>query len=117
MHTLNSVRQKFLTLHPRHPSHYQYKEKRLRVRFTGGREVVGVLKSFDGLQNIVLDETIEYLRDPSDSGSLSDATRYLGLVVVRGTAVAIVGPEDGFLSISNPFLEETEEAVNGDETS
>ena len=70
---------------------------------------MGVLKSFDGLQNIVLDETIEYLRDPSDLGALTDTTRFLGLVVVRGTAIAVVGPEDGFSSIANPFTDETEE--------
>lgn len=68
--------------------------------------MVGILKSFDGLQNIVLDEAMEYLRDPTDALTLTDTTRYLGLVVVRGTAISIVGPEDGFTAISNPFAEE-----------
>ncbi len=85
------------------------------MRFTGGREVVGILKSFDGLQNIVLDDAMEYLRDPTDALTLTDATRYLGLVVVRGTAISIVGPEDGFMAISNPFAEEEGEEGGGGE--
>lgn len=88
----------------------QYKEQRLRVKFAGGREVVGVLKSFDGLQNIVLDEAIEYMRDPADSNTVTEATRYLGLLVVRGTATTILGPEDGLKSIANPFLDDEQEA-------
>ena len=102
-----------LTLSPSHlrtTQHLQYKEQRLRIKFAGGREVVGVLKSFDGLQNIVLDEAIEYLRDPSDSNTVTEATRYLGLLVVRGTATTILGPEDGLKSIANPFLDDEQEA-------
>jgi U6 snRNA-associated Sm-like protein LSm7 len=71
--------------------------------------VVGVLKSFDGLQNIVLDDAVEYLRDPADSSTITEATRYLGLLVVRGTATTILGPEDGLKSIANPFLEDEAE--------
>ena len=37
-------------------------DKTIRVKFTGGREVTGILKGFDQLVNIVLDETIEYIR-------------------------------------------------------
>jgi len=40
----------------------KYIDKRLRIKFAGGREVVGVLKGFDQLVNIVLDDTVEYLR-------------------------------------------------------
>jgi len=32
------------------------------VKFAGGREVDGVLKGFDKLDNLVLDDCIEYLR-------------------------------------------------------
>ncbi len=64
------------------------------------------MRSFDGLLNIVLDDALEYLRDPSDFNTVTDATRFLGQVVVRGTAVTVLGPEDGLKSISNPFLEE-----------
>ncbi len=91
------------------PLSLQYKEQRLRVKFAGGREVVGVLKSFDGLQNIVLDDAVEYMRDPADSNTVTETSRYLGLLVVRGTATTILGPEDGLKAIANPFLEGEEE--------
>jgi U6 snRNA-associated Sm-like protein LSm7 len=32
------------------------------VKFQGGREVVGNLKGFDQLVNLVLDDCVEYLR-------------------------------------------------------
>eukprot|EP01039_Chlorochromonas_danica_P004514 gene4515-4950_t len=40
----------------------KYADQRVRVKFQGGREVEGVLKGFDKLDNLVLDDTIEYLR-------------------------------------------------------
>ena len=39
-----------------------YVDKKIRVKFVGGREVVGLLKGADPICNMVLDETIEYLR-------------------------------------------------------
>ena len=39
-----------------------YLEKRMRVKFNGGREASGILKGYDPLLNIVLDGAIEYLR-------------------------------------------------------
>lgn len=44
--------------------------KRVRVKFHGGREVVGVLKGFDPLVNLVLDEAVEYLRGACECGRL-----------------------------------------------
>ena len=35
----------------------KYMDKEVRVKFMGGREVVGVLKGYDALLNLVLDET------------------------------------------------------------
>merc|ERR1711915_736397 len=55
-----------------------------RVKFSGGRECSGHLKGFDQLLNIVLDNCIEYLRDPDDPYKLTEDTRVLGLVVCRG---------------------------------
>ena len=40
--------------------------KKVRVRFQGGREVVGVLRGFDPMVNIVIDDSIEYLRSDGD---------------------------------------------------
>ena len=37
----------------------------VRVKFTGGREVTGVLKGYDQLLNLVLDDVREPLRGPS----------------------------------------------------
>ena len=38
-----------------------------------------------------------------------EATRYLGLIIARGTAVTIIGPEAGLCAIANPFLDDAEE--------
>lgn len=40
----------------------KYCDQRVRVRFQGGREVDGILKGYDKLDNLVLDEAVEYLR-------------------------------------------------------
>lgn len=87
-------------------------DKGVRVKLAGGREVTGVLKGYDQLLNVVLDETVEYLRDPDDPLRITDETRTLGLVVCRGTAVMLVAPVAGTEEIANPFLaaEDGEEA-------
>lgn len=41
--------------------------------------------------------------DPAN-GDLTEKTRPLGLAVVRGTALTVINPADGFGQISNPFL-------------
>ena len=48
--------------------------------------------------------------DPDDPLRLTEATRSLGLVVLRGTAVMVVAPTDGTEEIANPFLEQGETA-------
>ena len=48
---------------------------------------------------------------------ITDKTRKLGLVVVRGTQVSLVSPQEGVEEIANPFLaaeEEEEEEQAGD---
>ena len=42
-------------------------DKGVIVKLMGGREVHGVLKGYDQLLNLVLDDTVEYLRDPDVS--------------------------------------------------
>jgi len=76
-------------------------DKRIVVKFTGGREVNGVLKGYDALMNLVLDEVQEVLRD--DEGNTS--SRSLGLVVARGTLLVLVSPVDGSEEIANPFVQ------------
>ncbi|VDL99893.1 unnamed protein product [Schistocephalus solidus] len=83
----------------------KYLDKRIRVKFTGGREATGILKGCDNLQNMVLDNTTEYLREPDDPSRLSEDTRELGLVVCRGPSVELVCPADGMEAIANPFAQ------------
>jgi U6 snRNA-associated Sm-like protein LSm7 len=86
----------------------KYIDQEVRVKFHGGREVTGVLKGYDQLVNLVLDDCIEFLRDPSDEYRLTDDTRKVGLVVCRGTSVMLVSPVDGTAEIPNPFLQQEE---------
>ncbi|KAI5463993.1 hypothetical protein BGZ63DRAFT_411852 [Mariannaea sp. PMI_226] len=79
----------------------KYMDKRITVKFNGGREVNGTLKGYDALMNLVLDDVHEVVRD--DEGN--DATRSLGLVVVRGTLLVLVSPVDGSEEIANPFVQ------------
>ncbi|EKM52720.1 uncharacterized protein PHACADRAFT_261323 [Phanerochaete carnosa HHB-10118-sp] len=77
----------------------KYVNERIRVKFTGGREVTGVLKGFDQLLNLVLDDVEEQLHtEPLPS------TRQLGLVVLRGPTLTLLSPVDGFEEIANPFV-------------
>lgn len=76
----------------------------VRVKCLGGRELQGILRGYDDLVNLVLDECDEFLRDPDDPQRVTDNTRRLGLVVVRGTQVSLVSPQDGVEEIANPFV-------------
>ena len=87
----------------------KYMDQSVRVKFMGGREVVGVLKGYDALLNLVLDDTKEFLKDPDDPYKLLDETRNLGLTVNRGTSVMLVCPTEGLEEIANPFLQEGDE--------
>ena len=92
----------------------KYMDQEVRVKFMGGREVVGVLKGYDALLNLVLDDCREFLKDPDDPYKLLDETRNPGLIVSRGTSVMLVCPTNGFEEIANPFLQdEGEEAALG----
>ncbi|KAI3426305.1 hypothetical protein D9Q98_008678 [Chlorella vulgaris] len=88
----------------------KFVDKSIRVKLAGGREVVGVLKGYDQLLNLVLDEAVEYLRDPEDPMRVTDQTRPMGLIVCRGTSVMLVVPTTGTEEIANPFQQEEMEA-------
>ncbi|PFH47542.1 hypothetical protein AMATHDRAFT_67557 [Amanita thiersii Skay4041] len=75
----------------------KYVNEKIRVKFTGGREVTGILKGYDQLLNLVLDEVEELILEPEPH------TRNLGLVVLRGPTITILSPLDGFEEIANPF--------------
>lgn len=74
-------------------------DKRIIVKFSGGREVTGALKGYDQLMNLVLDDVREVMRD--DEGN--EQTRELGLVVARGPLLVLISPVDGTEQIENPF--------------
>ncbi|KAF7759876.1 hypothetical protein Agabi119p4_11571 [Agaricus bisporus var. burnettii] len=76
----------------------KYVNEPIRVKFMGGREVVGTLKGYDQLLNLVLDDVQEQIQEPEPR------TRSLGLVVLRGPLITIVSPVDGSEEIANPFL-------------
>jgi U6 snRNA-associated Sm-like protein LSm7 len=76
----------------------KYINERIRVKFTGGREVTGILKGYDQLLNLVLDEVTEAISEPEPQ------LRSLGLVVLRGPTITLLSPVDGSEEIANPFI-------------
>ena len=104
----------------------KFVDMKIRVKCLGGRELTGILKGFDELVNIVLDECEEFIKGEcfdvincgigflfmafhlifshKDDNGNNVQTRKLGLAVVRGPQVSLVSPEDGTEEISNPFL-------------
>jgi len=78
----------------------KYIDQRLRIKFSGGREVTGVLRGYDQLLNLVMDAVEE-----DTQGVEATAHRSLGLVVLRGTALIVINPVDGFEEIANPFAQ------------
>ncbi|KAG8761319.1 Sm-like protein lsm7, partial [Ceratobasidium sp. 423] len=74
----------------------KYQDERIRVKFTGGRQVTGVLKGYDQLLNLVLDDVQEERQEPTPH------TRTLGLAVLRGPTITILSPVDGSEEIENP---------------
>ncbi|CAK7268125.1 U6 snRNP-associated protein Lsm7 [Sporothrix epigloea] len=91
----------------------QYMDREIYVKFNGGREgkyfwVSGILKGFDPLLNMVLDDAQEKMRNAE--GEVK--SRSLGLAVIRGTHITTLHPVDGSESIANPYLA-VEEAASG----
>ncbi|KAF2641926.1 U6 snRNA-associated Sm-like protein LSm7 [Massarina eburnea CBS 473.64] len=82
----------------------KYMDKRITVKFNGGREVIGTLKGYDQLMNLVLDEVKEAMAD--EEGNVRH--RKLGLIVARGTLLVVISPVDGSEEIANPFIQEEE---------
>jgi len=86
----------------------KFLEQRILVKLSGGREVSGILKGYDPLVNLVLDDTSEIMRDPNDPYRSSELSRRLGLTVCRGTSVMVILPADGTQEIANPFVQDAE---------
>ncbi|OWA50545.1 putative U6 snRNA-associated Sm-like protein LSm7 [Hypsibius exemplaris] len=82
----------------------RYLDKVIHVKFVGGREASGVLKGYDALLNLVLDDTSEQGRGDSDEPvKAAEEKRALGLVVCRGPSIVMLCPE-GMEPINNPFV-------------
>jgi U6 snRNA-associated Sm-like protein LSm7 len=82
--------------------------------------VTGILKGYDQLLNLVLDEVEEHIQGERAYQSLDTIlisshqkptepephTRTLGLVVLRGPTITLLSPIDGFGEIANPFAQQ-----------
>ncbi|CAK7240233.1 MAG: U6 snRNP-associated protein Lsm7 [Sporothrix thermara] len=88
----------------------QYMDREIYVKFNGGREVSGILKGFDPLLNMVLDDAQEKMRNAE--GEVK--SRSLGLAVIRGTHITTLHPVEGSESIANPYLAVAEAAEGND---
>lgn len=49
----------------------KYNDQQIRVKFAGGREVLGTLKGYDQLMNLVLDEVKEFIKGESCNAQMS----------------------------------------------
>ena len=81
------------------------------------KKVTGVLKGYDQLLNLVLDDVEEQVQG-NDTYSLpcyasnrnsavpdpEPRTRILGLAVLRGPTITLLSPIDGLEEIANPFV-------------
>lgn len=90
-------------------------DKKVYVKFNGGREIVGILKGYDSTVNLVLDECIEYLKEPDNFQERllknnKEVTRKLGIVVCRGTNITFLAPVEGIEEIiGNPYIQREED--------
>jgi U6 snRNA-associated Sm-like protein LSm7 len=76
-----------------------YVGKQVLVKFQGGREIVGTLRGWDQVVNLVLEDAVEqHVKNKQEP-------RRLATVVCRGIAVSVVCPKDGFEEIPNPFVQ------------
>lgn len=71
-----------------------YFQQTIRVKIAGGRVITGVLKSYDKIPNLVLDEATEIR---------STGNRQLGVVIVRGPHIQLITLEEGVKDTTNPF--------------
>ena len=68
-------------------------------------QVTGILRGYDQLLNLVLEDAVETLRDVEDHTVLTRTERKLGTTVCRGTSVMVVSLSDGLQEVANPFSE------------
>ncbi|KAJ1677820.1 Sm-like protein lsm7 [Spiromyces aspiralis] len=83
----------------------KYIDKRIFVKFMGGREMEGVLMGHDKLLNLVLDDAVERIRDSENPSQMTEQTRRIGMTVCRGPSIILISPLDGKQEIENPFVQ------------
>ncbi|XP_025410573.1 probable small nuclear ribonucleoprotein G [Sipha flava] len=66
--------------HP--PELKRYLDKKLQLKLNANRQVSGVLRGFDPFMNLVLDETVERIKD--------GVVNSIGMVVIRGDSVLTI---------------------------
>uniref|UniRef100_A0A6M2DU58 Small nuclear ribonucleoprotein G n=1 Tax=Xenopsylla cheopis TaxID=163159 RepID=A0A6M2DU58_XENCH len=66
--------------HP--PELKKFMDKRLALKLNGGRSVTGVLRGFDPFMNLVVDDSVEILKD--------GGRNQIGMVVIRGNSIVMV---------------------------
>ncbi|CAG9320347.1 unnamed protein product [Blepharisma stoltei] len=71
----------------------EYYKTKIRVSLVGGRELTGILGSYDKIPNVVLEDTVE---------DYNGNTRELGIVIVRGQMITAIMP-DQVEETENPF--------------
>jgi small nuclear ribonucleoprotein (snRNP)-like protein len=81
------------------------------VKFNGGREVYGDLKSWDKSMNLVLSNTLEV----TGVQEKTEQTRKLGLIIVKGSQIQSIALRNGYTLIDNPFIGNDEEEAEGEE--
>jgi small nuclear ribonucleoprotein (snRNP)-like protein len=65
-----------------------YIDRKIHILFNGGREVVGFLKGYDQVANLIMDEVVEIYREDHNSDlQINLRQRKLGLIIIRGPNV------------------------------
>ncbi|GFS76978.1 small nuclear ribonucleoprotein G [Nephila pilipes] len=64
------------------PELKRYMDKKLHLKLNGGRHVSGILRGFDPFMNLVMDETVEQLKD----GKVNP----IGMIVIRGNSIVLL---------------------------
>lgn len=69
----------------------EYLNTKIRVNLSGGKEITGILKSYDKIPNIVLEDAVDEF-----------SNRELGIVILRGQMITALMP-DQLEATQNPF--------------
>lgn len=87
------------------------KGKEVVVKMNSGREIQGLLKGYDQVGNIVLDDVEEliYLENNENTNNENKSNvvinkRFLGVVIVRGPHVCLLFPKNTLIETDNPFV-------------